>query len=135
VLAQALRRSLERATTGVMATDRPAPPSADEPTPMRFVIVEHEDGQRTLDVREPEFEQVYRVVDAYSAALFVALCRHEGVRAYRRRRQHEGTLCIRTTPSQHNALWARFLELSRQLDARIGEVTERFLREAFERKE
>ena len=98
-------------------------------TPARYVIAEHEDGAKTIEVIEGEYEQRYGVGDEHGRALFVAVCRMHGVRAYRRPRLQRTTVCVRTTSSKHDVLWRQFLERSRQLDARLVEVTEQFVRE------
>jgi len=38
-------------------------------------------------------------------------------------------VCVRTTSSKHDVLWRQFLERSRQLDARLVEVTDQFVLE------
>jgi len=104
---------------------------ADESTvtPARYVIAEHEDGSKTVDVVEGALEQRYSVGDDYARMLFIVTCRLHGVRPYRRPRLQRSTVCVHTTMSTHEALWRQFLELSRQLDSRLVEVTEHFLRE------
>ena len=104
-------------------------------SPLGFVIAEHEDGMQTLELREGEFEQVYRLREVHSCTLFIALCRREGVPVYRRPRQHEATLSVRTTLSKHDALWARFFVLSRSLDPRLAAVVQQFVREELRREE
>lgn len=104
-------------------------------TPVKFVIAERPDGTPTLDVVEGGFEQRYRVGDGYAGLLFVALCDAHGARAYRRQRLHQGTVCVHTTVSKHDALWKQFLVLSRQLDARLYEVTQQFVRDEVERSD
>jgi hypothetical protein len=102
-------------------------------SPARFVIAERPDGTPTLDVVEGGFEQRYRVGDSYAGLLFVALCDAHGARAYRRQRLHQGTVCVHTTVSKHDALWKQFLQLSRQLDVRLYDVTQQFVHEQVER--
>jgi hypothetical protein len=103
-------------------------------TPLEFVVTPGEGGlsTTTLDVREGEFEQTYSLQGPYSYWMFVALCRREGLTVYKRPRQRATTVCVKTTVSRHDALWQRFCELSRQLDAQLGEVTHRFVREHVE---
>ena len=107
--------------------EREADSSDADVTPLRFVVCEHDDGRPTLGVNEAEIEHVYRLREPYSCALFVALCHREGVKAYRRARQHEGTVCVRTTLSQHDALWARFVGLTRKLDEQLARVAQQFI--------
>lgn len=64
-------------------------------------------GTPKLDVVEGTFEQTYRVGEHHSVALFLALSRKKGFLPYRRARQHEGTLSLRATLSEHDALSAR----------------------------
>ncbi|HET8931998.1 MAG TPA: hypothetical protein VFN67_01095 [Polyangiales bacterium] len=96
--------------------------------PARFVEGTDADGQPTIEIVEGSFEQSYRVGDTHSTKLFLTLCRSRGLLPYRHRRQHAGTICVRATLTDHNALWAQFLELSRELDARLHEVTSAFLK-------
>ncbi len=116
------------------AKDPPTLTAAELPmlTPLEFVIGEHDDGSAKLGVREGEFEQAYSLRDAYSCMLFVALCRREGVRVYRRPRQRASTLCVKTTVSRHEQLWARFLVLSEPLERKLAEVTQQFVRDEVE---
>lgn len=100
-------------------------------TPLELVVTPGDGGLSTtkVDLRESEFEQSYNLQTPYSYSMFLALCRCEGLRAYKRPRQRATTVCVRTTVSKHDALWVRFCELSRQLDAQLGEVAHRFVRE------
>jgi hypothetical protein len=102
--------------------------------PTQFVVVEDEHGKPTLDVIEGTFEQVYRVGEHHSVALFLALSRKKGLLPYRRPRQRDGTVCVRATLSEHDALWAEFLELDRLLGARLAEVACAFVNERVGRK-
>jgi hypothetical protein len=102
-------------------------------TPARYVIAAHQDGARTLEVVEGEFEQRYGVGNDYGRTLFIAVCRVHGVRPYRRPRLQRTTVCVRATLSKHDALWRQFLECSRQLGSRLAEVTDQFATEV-ERK-
>jgi len=96
---------------------------------MQIVVGEDEHGQPKLDVVEGTFEQTYRVGDQPAVALFLALSRKKGLLPYRRARQREGTVCVRATLSEHDALWSEFLELDRRLGSQLAEVTRAFLRE------
>jgi hypothetical protein len=108
-----------------MSSDRPSIPPA---RPTQFVVGEDEQGNPKLDIVEGTFEQAYRVGEAHSVALFLALSRKKGLLPYRRARQHEGTVCVRASLTEHDALWSAFLELDRRLSAQLGEVTRAFLR-------
>ncbi len=116
---------------GGVSTGRPSIP----PTrPTRFVVCEDERGNPKVDVVEGTFEQTYRVGEPHSIALFLALSRSKGLVPYRRARQHEGTVSVRASLSEHDALWSEFLELDQRLGARLAEVTRVFLHEHVERK-
>jgi len=108
----------------------PTTPS-DEPEvePLQFVVRENAQGEQILDLVEGSFERSYRVGGAYTTKLFVDLCRSRGLLPYRHRRQHSGTICVRASLSEHEALWSQFLVLSRQLEARLQEVTFGFVKE------
>lgn len=98
--------------------------------PLRFVGQENAQGEQTLDVVEGSFEQSYRIGGAYTTKLFVDLCRSRGLLPYRHRRQHAGTICVRASLHEHDALWSQFLTLSRQLETRLHEVTLAFIKGA-----
>jgi len=107
--------------------EQPAPPyTVDEgsPTiePMQFVVRDGPDGP-SLDVTEGSYEQTYRIGDTYTTKLFVDLCRSRGLLPYRHKRQHAGTISVRASVSEHSALWSSFLELSRELEAQLYELT------------
>jgi len=109
-----------------MSSDRPSIPP---PRPTQIVEGKDEHGTPTLEVIEGVFEQSYRVGDRHSEALFLGLSRKKGHLPYRRPRQREGTVCVRATLSEHEALWKEFLELDHRLSGRLAEVTSLFLRE------
>jgi aryl-alcohol dehydrogenase-like predicted oxidoreductase len=96
---------------------------------MQIVVSEDEEGSPKLDIVEGTFEQAYRVGEHHSVTLFLALARKRGLLPYRRARQHEGTVCVRTTLSEHDALWSEFLELDRRLGAHLAEVALAFVRQ------
>lgn len=120
-----------------MSSERRSPPTAEaglrveqSDTGMRIVVGTNEAGESTLQVQDGSFEQTYRVGDAYSTTLFLAVCRRQGLLPYRRARQREGTVCVRASLREHDALWSRFLELSRQLDAKLMTYTLSFVKSA-----
>jgi hypothetical protein len=89
-----------------VSSDRPPPTftEAELPaiTPLEFVVRPGEGGlsTTTLDVRESEFEQAYSLQTPYSYSMFLALCRREGLRAYKRPRQRATTVVsVRATAS------------------------------------
>jgi hypothetical protein len=104
---------------------------SDEPEikPSQFVVRENDQGEQTLDVVEGSFEQSYRVGSVYTTKLFLDLCRSRGLLPYRHRREHTGTICVRASLHEHDALWSQFLLLSRQLETRLHEVTLAFVKE------
>ena len=101
-------------------------------TPLDIIGVRGADGQRGLDLRDGEYERVYSLPDQYTRLMFIALCRQEGVLVYRRPRQRNETLCVKTTAWKHRGLEQRFEELSALLDGEIAAVMQRFLAEHFE---
>lgn len=115
----------------VSRTDGPPPrlSEAELPgiTPPEVVDVRGADGQRGLDLRDGEYERVYSLPDQYTRLMFIALCRQEGVLVYRRPRQRNETLCVKTTVWKHRGLEQRFEELSALLDGELAEVIQRFL--------
>ena len=120
-----------------VSSSRGAPPRLSEAElpairPLEIIATRGDDGRPSLDVRESEFEQLYKVEDMYSRLMFIALCRHDGATVYRRPRQRVVSVCVRTTVSKHNALWQQFLSLSAELDGRLAEATQQFLVEQFE---
>lgn len=115
--------------------EQPAPPrtltdeeSASPIEPAQFLLRDDGQGGQTLDIVEGTFEQSYRLGDSYTTKLFVDLARSRGLLPYRHRRQHAGTICVRASLSEHNALWSHFLELSRQLGAQLHELTCAFVK-------
>jgi hypothetical protein len=123
---------------GMMERHPPDPlptKASDEPEvePLQFVIQQNAKGEQTLDLVEGSFEQSYRVGGEYTTKLFVELCRGRGLLPYRHRRQHSGTICVRASLSEHEALWSKFLVLSRELEAQLHEVTSAFVKEATRR--
>jgi hypothetical protein len=117
-----------------MSANQDQPPTFTESelpaiSPAEFRIVEQEGRGPTLDVREGELEQVYNLGDAYACIMFVALCRREAVTVYRRPRQRSTTVCVRTTVSRHAQLWERFVVLAKQLEGKLAETTQQFVRD------
>ncbi len=85
----------------------------------------HEAGQ----VAEP-VEMKFTLADTWSRKLFVALCRRYGLRPYRYRRQRRTTVMLRAPEDfLTGTLWPEFLELSHALNAYLGEVTDKIIRE------
>jgi hypothetical protein len=80
---------------------------------VEFVVVRDAEGEATLDVIDHPLEQTYRIGDSHGTKLFLALCRSRGLLPYRHRRSHAGTISLRASIAEHDALWARYLELDR----------------------
>ena len=95
---------------------------------VEFVVARSEAGNATLDVVNHPLEQTYRIGDAHGTKLFVALCRSQGLLPYRRRRSHAGTISVRASIAEHDALWARYLELDRDLQIKLNEFTLAFVK-------
>jgi hypothetical protein len=96
--------------------------------PLRVVETLDAQGQPTLEIVESPYEQTYRLGDVHATKLFLALCRSQELMPYRHRRQHTGTICVRATTTEHQRLWAQFLDLCKQLDSKLMEVTLAFVK-------
>jgi hypothetical protein len=95
---------------------------------VEFVVARDEAGDATLDVINHPLEQTYRIGDAHGTKLFLALCRSRGLLPYRHRRSHAGTISVRASIAEHDALWARYLELDRELQIKLTELTLAFVK-------
>jgi hypothetical protein len=95
---------------------------------VQFVAARDEAGEATLDVIHAPLEQTYRVGDDHGTRLFLALCRSRGLLPYRHRRSHAGTISVRASLAEHDALWARYLELDRDLQVKLTELTLAFIK-------
>lgn len=95
---------------------------------VQFVVARDEAGEATLDVISAPLEQTYRVGDTHGTRLFLALCRSRGLLPYRHRRSHAGTISVRASIAEHDALWARYLELDRELQIKLTEFTLAFVK-------
>jgi hypothetical protein len=112
------------------AGDKPGPHDAST-CPIhgvQFVVAHGEAGEATLDVISAPLEQTYRVGDDHGTRLFLAVCRSHGLLPYRHRRSHAGTISVRASLAEHDALWARYLELDRELQIRLTELTLAFVK-------
>jgi hypothetical protein len=113
------------------ASDTPGPHDGATTCPIHgveFVAVRDEAGEAALDVISSPLEQTYRVGDTHGTRLFVALCRSRGLLPYRHRRSHAGTISVRASLAEHDALWARYLELDRELQVKLTELTLAFVK-------
>lgn len=80
---------------------------------------------------EPAIEMTFRMPDAWSKELFLALLHRYGIRAYRYSGQRRTTVMARVTNSfSESVLWPEFLELSRTLHAHLHAVTRRVIASA-----
>lgn len=95
---------------------------------VKFVVARDEAGEATLGVISAPLEQTYRVGDDHGTRLFLALCRSRGLLPYRHRRSHAGTISVRASIAEHDALWARYLELDRELQIKLTELTLAFVK-------
>jgi hypothetical protein len=94
---------------------------------VEFAVVRDAVGETTLDVINHPLEQTYRIGDAHGTRLFLALCRSRGLLPYRHRRSHAGTISVRASIAEHDAVWARYLELDRELQIKLTEFTLAFV--------
>jgi hypothetical protein len=82
----------------------------------------------SLELLDEPFEQSYRLNDSYTTKLFLEVCRSRELLPYRHRRQHSGTICVRASVQEHDALWTQYCELSRELQARLHTLTLAFVK-------
>lgn len=88
--------------------------------------------ERLTDAAKTEtpIETKFRIPDAWSMQLFCALCRRYGLRPYRYRRQHRGTVMVKAPRSFiDRVLWPEFRELEDALTGYLADVTDRIIRE------
>ena len=88
---------------------------------------------RLAELRGREREELmrYSLADPWKRKLFLALCRRYGLRPYREPGRRYSTVLLRVPRTFHErTLWPEFLALSAELDAHLGELTERVIREA-----
>lgn len=95
---------------------------------VEFVVARDEAGEATLGLVNAPLEQTYRVGDDHGTRLFLALCRSRGLLPYRHRRSRAGTISVRASLAEHDALWARYLELDRDLQVKLTELTLAFIK-------
>ncbi|MEY4580546.1 MAG: hypothetical protein RL701_5249 [Pseudomonadota bacterium] len=93
-----------------------------------FVVARDGAGEATLDVISAPLEQTYRIGEEHGTRLFLALCRSRGLLPYRHRRSHAGTISVRASLAEHDAPWARYLELDRELQIKLTELTLAFVK-------
>jgi hypothetical protein len=95
---------------------------------IEFVVARGDAGEAALGVINAPLEQTYRVGDDHGTRLSVALCRSRGLLPYRHRRSHAGTISVRDSLAEHDALWAHYLELDRELQVKLTELTLAFVK-------
>jgi hypothetical protein len=80
---------------------------------------------------DPPTEMQFRMPDAWSARLFIALCRRYGLRPFRYPRQRRLTLMVRA-PKRffENVVWQQFTELHTDLWDYFEQTTERLIKDA-----
>jgi hypothetical protein len=132
-----LRRAPTRATTTPMSTERPPrAPDTTVPTvdddyapslPVEIVYSQDEAGIPSIGLAGGEIEQRYSIPDPYLRLLFMALCKQRGLMAYRRARQREETICVRTTIERERELWSRYTALCDVMAERLVEVSREFI--------
>ena len=70
-----------------------------------------------LERRDPAIEMQFSLPDPWSRRLFLALCRHNGLKPYRYRRQRTTTVMVRLPRGfLDRVLWPEFKELNRALE-------------------
>jgi hypothetical protein len=95
---------------------------------LEFVVTRDESGAATLDVISQPFEQTYRIGDEHGTRLFLALCRSRGLLPYRQRGNHVGTISVRASLAEHDALWAQYVALDRELQVELTELSLAFVK-------
>jgi hypothetical protein len=71
--------------------------------------------------------------DPWKRRLFLALCRRYGLKPYREVGRRYSTVQIRAPKTfQEKTLWPEFQALAAELDAHLGELTDRVIREAID---
>lgn len=90
---------------------------------------------RLAEVRSREQDEVFRysLHDPWNRKLFLALCRRYGLQPYREPGRRYSTVLVRAPKTfQDRTLWPEFLALSAELEAHLGELTDRVIREAID---
>lgn len=83
--------------------------------------------------REQDIVLLYRLADPWKRRLFLALCRRYGLKPYREVGRRYSTVQIRAPKTfQEKTLWPEFQALAAELDAHLGELTDRVIREAID---
>jgi hypothetical protein len=82
-------------------------------------------------LRDPAVERVYSMPDAWSARLFIALCRCHGFEPYRYPRQRHTTVMVKAPAKAFDDLvWREFIELHAEMQRYFEDTTETIIRNA-----
>ena len=83
-----------------------------------------------IERRDPPIELKVALPDEWSRRLFLALARRYGLSPYRYRKQRRTTVMVRVPRGfVDDVLWPEFKELNKALQAYLGEVTVKVIRE------
>lgn len=86
---------------------------------------------RESGAAEKAIEFKFRMADAWSRRLFVALLRRYEIKPYRYKRQRYTTVMAMAIPSFVNeTLWPQFVELNAALHEHLSEITDRVIGQA-----
>ncbi len=81
-------------------------------------------------VLDPEVEWRFSIADRWSRRLFLALCKHHGLKPFRKYRQRYSTVMLRATRHTVNeVLWPTYLQFSEVLQTHLDEITTRVIRD------
>lgn len=73
----------------------------------------------------------YSLMNEWERRVLFTLCRHYGLRTFRRRGQRQSTVIVLVSASfQHGTLWPHFVQLTQTLDPLVDGVVSQFLRES-----
>jgi hypothetical protein len=82
-------------------------------------------------LRDPPVERAFSMPDAWSARLFIALCRRHGFHPYRYPRQRYTTVMVKAPDKAFtDIVWREFTELHAELQRYFEETTETLIRNA-----
>ncbi len=88
------------------------------------------DRLKEFNRTEPPIEYSFKMTDAWSRKLFVALLRRYDIRPYRYPRQRYTTVMARVPRSfVDETLWPEFVELNKSLKQFLSDITDRVIRE------
>lgn len=91
---------------------------------------------REFERRDPPIEYRFKLADAWSRQVFIALLKRYGIRPYRYPRQRKTTIMARVSRSfVEQTLWPQFEQLSRALREHLEAVTARVVAEVLDGSE